>query len=60
MVHPFSFFYSMFNKNIKKPLLWANPSGFNKRYGEWSYESKLSPPHPPYLLLVQQAALCPQ
>ena len=31
-------------KTHKTPYCGQNPSGFNKRYGVWSYESKLSTP----------------
>ena len=31
-----------FTKTNKTPYCGQNPSGFNKRYGVWSYESKLS------------------
>ena len=33
-----------FTKTNKTPYCGQNPSGFNKRYGVWSYESKLSTP----------------
>ena len=33
-----------FTKADKTPYCWQNPSGFNKRYGVWSYESELSTP----------------
>ena len=33
-----------FTKNDKTPYCGQNPSGFNKRYGVWSYESELSTP----------------
>ena len=32
-----------FDKNIKKTIV-GKTFGFNKRYGEWCYESKLSLP----------------